>query len=360
MPENLLHLSKREVAFGAGLFLLAFVLVFSVRHYRIHHSEAVISETMQVLMLHEPASLSELPALLDSLDIEYEKDHLQWTGRIFNWTELAEGRYEISGGYSNKNFLMRMVFGYQDPLNVMIPSGTTESSFIQRVSSQMRFQEDDLEATMKDSTVLSKLGVEEVNLFGRMLPNTYQLYWTDTPEQFLSRMLSEFERAVITPHSERIGELDKTVDEIVTLASIIEWEANIEDEKPVVSGLYWNRLHQNWRLQADPTVNYAIGERSRLLYSDYRIDHPYNTYRIHGLPPGPITNPAYSSINAVLYPEEHDYMFMVASPEGGHVFTRTFNEHRQKSREWTTWLREQRRTRELREAEASLDAEAAN
>lgn len=359
MANQFSTFSRRELYAGAGIFILTFLLVYIVRDYRINYANAITSDETQVLLLHERKPLADLSAKLDSLGVSYNDVHLKWTAGLLQWDSLAQGRYEIQGGSSNKEFLRKLVFGNQDPLNVLIPSGTTEETLISRVSMQLHFDGEELREAFSDSTLLAEMGIEDKNLLGRMLPNTYQMYWTSSPRQFLSRMLSEFDRAVTEPHNSRIDELGKTVDQIVTMASIIEWEANIEDEKPIVSGLYWNRLNQNWRLQADPTVNYALGERSRLYYSDYRVDHPYNTYRIHGLPPGPITNPSYSSINAALYPAEHEYMFMVASPEGGHVFTRTFNEHRQKSREWTAWLREQHKIRELREAEAGIEAEEA-
>lgn len=351
-------LSIREFALGLTVFLLAFILVYSIRYHRINSSGAVKSETSQVILLHENTSVSDLPELLDSLEVDYNPENLLWTGRLLNWESLREGRYEIRDNYSNREFIEKLAFGMQDAQNVLVPSGTTEEVFAQRISAQLRFDDDELRVAMQDSSVLEELGVENHTLFGRMLPNTYHVYWTSTPEQFLERMITEFNRTVIAPHQERLDELERTIDEIVTMASIIEWEANIEEEKPIVSGLYWNRLNENWRLQADPTINYALGERSRLLYADYRVEHPYNTYRIHGLPPGPITNPSYSSIEAALYPEEHEFMFMVASPKGGHEFTRTFSEHRQKSREWTSWLREQHRLRELEEAEANLEAES--
>ncbi|MEX0778457.1 MAG: endolytic transglycosylase MltG [Balneolales bacterium] len=358
MINPLQILSKRELLFGAVAFLIAFILVYSVRSHLINSPDAISSDATEVLLLHEAITLVELPAKLDSLDVTYNEENLHWVGEQLNWKTLREGRYEIRGGSSNKAFLERLVQGMQDPLNVLIPSGTTKDRFVQRVSRQMRFDDKMLLGAMKDSTTLAKLEVKDLNLMGRMLPNTYQMFWTSTPEQFLERMISEFEKKVITPHQDRFKELDRNVDEIVTMASIIEWESNLEEEKPVVGGLYWNRLNQNWRLQADPTINYALGERSRLRYSDYRIDHPYNTYRINGLPPGPITNPSYSSIDAALHPDDHEYMFMVASPEGGHVFTKTFDEHRQKSREWTSWLQEQQKIKEKKEAEAALEAES--
>ncbi|MDX1591417.1 MAG: endolytic transglycosylase MltG, partial [Balneolaceae bacterium] len=106
-------------------------------------------------------------------------------------------------------------------------------------------------------------------------------------------------------------------------------------------------------LQADPTVLYALGERRRLLFEDYQYQHPYNTYLYRGLPPGPITNPDEASINAVLNPEDHGYYYMVATPDGTHRFSRTFEEHRQASDEWRRWIREQYRIRDQREREES-------
>ena len=154
-------------------------------------------------------------------------------------------------------------------------------------------------------------------------------------------------------YADQISQSRYSLSEIVTLASIVEMEAKVADEKPRIAGLYLNRLSRNMLLQADPTVIYAVGERRRLLFKDYRVDHPYNTYLYAGLPPGPITNPDESSIRAVLQPEEHDYFYMVASPNGSHRFSRTFEEHRQASEEWRRWIQEQYRIRdELERLEA--------
>src|SRR5699024_5296026 len=124
---------------------------------------------------------------------------------------------------------------------------------------------------------------------GYLYPNTFKMYWTISPEEAVKRILEVFDISVVQPNKKRFAELDKTVEEILTLASIVEWEARKQEEKAIISGLYWNRLDRGMRLQADPTVNFAVGERRRLLYQDYEVDHPYNTYLHAGLPPGPIT-----------------------------------------------------------------------
>ena len=144
-----------------------------------------------------------------------------------------------------------------------------------------------------------------------------------------------------------------SIDEVIAMASIVEWEANIEDEKPIVAGLYWNRLKERMYLQADPTIIFAVGERRRLLLEDYKVDHPFNTYTKYGLPPGPVTNPSFQTIKATLYPEEHNYLYMVASPEGGHLFNRTYEEHLVDAEKWRKWLRQQYRIKRQREKEGA-------
>ena len=118
----------------------------------------------------------------------------------------------------------------------------------------------------------------------------------------------------------------------MTMASLVEKEARVGTERPIIAAVYWNRVKRNMRLQADPTVQYALPEHvDRVLFVHLEIDSPYNTYRTDGLPPGPIAAPGLDSIRAVLYPERHDYLYFVAVPEqsGAHVFAQTFAEHEQ-------------------------------
>lgn len=297
---------------------------------------------------------------LDALEIEYDGDELQWASSVYRWRSFQKGRYEITGDMGYEEFLVKLARGDQDAGNVMITPGATKESFARRVASQMQFEPNDMLEAMQDSSLLAELETEEHLLFGRMMPDTYQVYWTSSPENVIRRLYREFDRRVVQQHEDRMQELGKTPDEVATFASIVELEAKQDDEKPKISGLYWNRLNNYWRMQADPTVSYAVGERRRLTYADYRVDHPYNTYQFKGLPPGPITNPAYSSIRAVLYPDDHEYYYMVATPEGNHAFSKTYAEHRRLSREWTEWLRQQRMERQQEEAEAQRRAEEAD
>lgn len=346
-----------DIILSIGVFLIAFLIVFLSRYTRLESAHAIIPSE-EILFLDESGSIEELVPLLTELGFEFNEENFEWASQLLGYRNYLPGRYVFNEPVSFRQFLSKLSRGLQDPMRVVVGSGLEVDRFVQRVSNQFRFKADELKSAMTDTSLLNDIEVHSAALIGRMLPNTYEMYWTISPEQFIKRMMQEFDKAVIIPYSERADELNLTIDEVTTLASIIEWEVRHVDEKPRVSGLYWNRLNRRMLLQADPTVAYAIGERRRLLFSDYRVDHPYNTYRVRGLPPGPINNPRLTSIQAALYPEQHNYLFMVATPEGYHAFTTNYSDHLRESRKWTTWLREQRQIRDRLERENAASQEA--
>lgn len=344
--------SKKEAFSLALLFVVVFACTFGWRNIRLYSSHAISSETSVALLLPERTGLSEFVEHLDSLEVEYNKDELLWAGRVHGWRYFQPGRYEINEPVSYPDFLSKMARGIQDATRVTVLSGTDRDRLSTLLAVQLRADEEEFREQFTDSSsVALELGLTGEELFARMLPNTYDIYWTASPENVVKRIHAEFERMIANGYRDQINEHSLSLDEIITMASIVEWEARFPDEKPKISGLYLNRLERNMLLQADPTVLYALGERRRILFEDYRYDHPYNTYIYSGLPPGPITNPDETSIRSVLEPEDHDYLFMVATPEGGHRFSRTFEEHRQASAEWRRWIQEQYRIRDQRERE---------
>ncbi len=139
------------------------------------------------------------------------------------------------------------------------------------------------------------------------------------------------------------------------MASIVQWETYTESEMPTVAGVYLNRLRNRWRLQADPTIQYALveleGAKRRLFFRDYRLDHPYNTYLHGGLPPGPVTNPSKEAIRSVLNPEPHRYFYFVATGDGTHIFSRTLAEHRRNANAYLEVMRRRREENARRAAD---------
>lgn len=340
----------REFLYALILFVIILALVFGSRYSRLYSNEALKVKEEVELLLHERIGLNELYIKLDSLGVDADRDELLWAGSILGWRNFRPGRYVIDGQKSYEQFLSDMARGIQDPGNILVHPAIDIPRFSQRMSLQLMADSASIAAQFSDtSAIVLELELTGEELFARMLPNTYQMYWTSSPENVVRRIYREFNEKILNRFASEIEESQFTIDEIIILASIVAWEARHQDEKARISGLYINRLNRNMLLQADPTVLYALGERRRILFEDYRFEHPYNTYLNAGLPPGPITNPDEFSIRSVLKPEEHDYLYMVATPEGRHEFNRTFEEHRRSSEVWRVWLREQYRIKRERE-----------
>lgn len=342
--------NKKELIALFILLTAVTVILGGWRNYRLHNPSAIQSDIPIEIYLHDQTGLDSLSEKMDSLGVNVDSNELRWAGRVLGWKNFRPGLYIVDGSHSYDEFLSNMARGIQSPASVIILSGSDPERIALTLGNQLEADPEEFSKIFSDSSDMAQeLNLTGEELFSRMLPNTYQIYWTSSPENAVQRVYNEFDRMIADRYRDEISESPYSLSEIITLASIVEMEAKAADEKPRIAGLYLNRLNRNMLLQADPTVIYALGERRRLLFEDYRLDHPYNTYIHTGLPPGPITNPDEASIRAVLNPENHDYLFMVAAPDGSHRFSRTFEEHRQASAEWRRWIREQYRLRDERE-----------
>ncbi|MFN2420290.1 MAG: endolytic transglycosylase MltG [Gemmatimonadota bacterium] len=193
-----------------------------------------------------------------------------------------------------------------------------------------------LDSTLVDSLLpASLIGAEPSTLEGYLFPETYRVDPAIEAPDFARVMVAQFWRVVDPAARARAESLQMTVHQIVTLASIVEEEAKVDDERKTIAGVFWNRLRRGMPLEADPTVQYALGShKERVLYEDLNVESPYNTYRNPGLPPGPIASPGRASIEASLYPDSVPYLYFFATGEGGkHTFSATYDEHLRKRRE---------------------------
>jgi UPF0755 protein len=211
-----------------------------------------------------------------------------------------------------------------------VPEGFTARQIADRVAAFSGVDPARVRELVDDSAFASALGVPGPTLEGYLFPDTYRFAEGLPPEDVLRAMVNRY-RAWWTPERKARLEADALTErELVTLASIVEKEARVAPERPIIAGVYRNRLDRGMLLQADPTVQYALGEpKERLLYRDIDAvaDHPYNTYTQPGLPPGPIASPGAASLEAALEPADVPYLFFVARPDGSHEFTRTAREH---------------------------------
>jgi len=177
-----------------------------------------------------------------------------------------------------------------------------------------------------------KLGLSDDNVACIFIPNTYEFYWNTSADQFVKRMLKEYQKFWNNDRKAKANKIKLNYYEVATLASIVEKEQNIKrDERPEIAGLYLNRINKKMKLESDPTLIFALGDFTikRVLNKDKKVDSPFNTYKHKGLPPGPICIPSINSIDAVLNASDHKYIFMCAKEDfsGYHNFAKTYAKH---------------------------------
>lgn len=243
---------------------------------------------------------------------------------------LKAGRYRIPARASWDEILHLLERGEVVTRPLTIPEGFTVRKIAPRVARLAGVPMDSVLALARDSAWARELGVPGPGLEGYLFPDTYHFAEGARPSEVLAAMVERYRGFWGTVERGRAAALGLDERGVVTLASIVEAEARRPEERPIIAAVYLNRLEMGMRLQADPTVQFALGEpRPRLLYRDIEsvAEDPYNTYTHPGLPPGPICSPGPASLEAVLNPAEVPYLFFVARPDGSHVFTTTEREH---------------------------------
>jgi UPF0755 protein len=210
---------------------------------------------------------------------------------------------------------------------VTIRERATLAQVARRLERSLSVEAESIQVAARDTNLLEQVGSLGESLEGYLFPTLYYFPTEATAHDLVRQMVDTFEARWMPHWNERLDELGLSRHEIVVLASIIEGEMPHEADRPYVSSVYHNRLQRGMRLQADPTVIYALGGWRRLSREDLDVESPYNTYRVYGLPPGAINQPTTASIVAALYPTPSDYLYFVADADGRHHFTRTYRQH---------------------------------
>ncbi|HMQ69150.1 MAG TPA: endolytic transglycosylase MltG [Ignavibacteria bacterium] len=227
-----------------------------------------------------------------------------------------------------------------------VPEGYNLKQISRLAASKFALSDKVFISEASNDSLINILGLNDKvkNLEGFLFPDTYYLSPKISEKQLVNLLFNEF-RKNVTDNEDLMSKMNLrkfTILETITLASIIEGETKLVSEKPIIAGVYINRLNKGMKLEADPTIQYILpdGPKNRLLFSDLKIKSPYNTYLNKGLPPGPINNPGMSSIEAALNPEDHNYIFFVATGDGGHKFTENYEQHKNAILEYKAKLRE--------------------
>jgi UPF0755 protein len=242
--------------------------------------------------------------------------------------DIKAGTYLLEPGLSWNELIDALTAGRGIEHSVTIPEGLALRDIVPLLARTTGAPVESLWVAARDSDARRRLKIPTPDLEGYLFPDTYRFMYGTGAREAVRELVRRFESVWEPAWDARAAELGMTRHAIITLASIVEKEARLAEERPVISAVYHNRLRQGMPLQADPTVQYAIGEhRTRVLYRDLKVDSPYNTYRNRGLPPGPISSPGRASIEAALYPANVPYRYFVAHPDGHHEFRVTFEEH---------------------------------
>lgn len=260
---------------------------------------------------------------------------------------IRSGEYELHRGTSAAGTLEALVSGVVMTRAVTLPEGLTRTQTVEVLAQALELDAARLDSlTREPGAVLRGVLVLEpgTSLEGYLYPETYRFAKGVSEETVIETLVSTFNTVVTDSMRARATELDMTVHELVTLASIVEAEAVLDHERPEIAAVYTNRIARGWKLEADPTVAYALDKiGDRLTFRDLEVDSPYNTYRNAGLPPGPINSPGEASMRATLWPDpECDAMYFVADGEGGHRFSRTWEEHQAAVRQYRAIQRQRR------------------
>ncbi|RMB61069.1 endolytic transglycosylase MltG [Dokdonia sinensis] len=260
---------------------------------------------------------------------------------------VKSGHFIIKKGMNN-NEIINSIRSKNIPVKVAFNNQERIEDLAGRIANQIEADSLSLITAMLDTEYLSERGLNEDTALTMYIPNSYEVYWNTDAQGFRAKMAKEYDRFWTNARKAKAKALNLTPAEVYSIASIVQKETAKNDERPRVAGVYLNRLRKGIKLDADPTVIFAVKKNEndwnkvikRVLYKDLETDSPYNTYRNAGVPPGPIFMPDVTAIDAVLNPEKHDYYYFVADVEnfGYHKFAKTLSQHNANSAAYKRWI----------------------
>ena len=328
---------KRTIAYWAlgivgGLLLLAGTF-FGEQYYRWHICNFTSRDGEEhSYNIHEGASVdSVLNLLREDYEISAEMD-LKMHMRFLLLRKPEPGHYRFPAQIGDRELLERLKYGYQTPVHITWNHFTrTREDLAGKVTRHLLMDSTTLLQYLDSDAYLAPMGFNRETSRCLFIPNTYEVYWNITVDGLFARMQKEYNAFWTEERRRKADSLGLTPIEVAIVASIVEGESHNKQELPIIASLYLNRVHKGMLLQACPTVKYAVGDFKlrRILNRHLAIDHPYNTYKYPGLPPGPIRCPAPETLDIVLNAPQTDYLFMCANPElnNTHIFSSSYGGH---------------------------------
>ena len=336
---------KRSIRFaliGTGIiFFLLFIIFYS--------PNTKVVDTSQSIFVPTGTSFATLKKILEPHLKSTITFSLAAKAKRFDTPRI--GHFVLKPSMGNQQIVNTLRSG-NTPIQVVFNNQQTIAHLAGRVAEQLELDSLSLTKEIESPYFMDSVNLNREELLSLFLPNSYEMYWNISAAEFCQRMQKENDLFWNENRESKRKRLNMSRAEVITLAAIVNEESRKVDERPRVAGVYLNRLRSGMKLQADPTVVYAMKRQAndfemvlrRVLYKDLEIKSPYNTYKYRGLPPGPITMPDISSVDAVLNAESHNYLFFVVDPKnpGYHLFASTYNEHLANRKVYVRWLNDNR------------------
>lgn len=337
----------RPLLLTAMIIVIICGVLLSYLFYRVVYAPNTDLGDRQAMYLFIPpeSSYEDVRQLMKEENILSSVRTFDWLAQRKNYpARVQAGRYRIQQGMGNNELINLLRSGEQEPVRLTFTNIRTKEQLAGTIASHLEADSLSIIRLLNDEEILRETGFTRSTIKLLFIPNTYEVYWTISPEQLLNRMQREYKAFWNEPRREKAYDIGLSPQEVGILASIVQKETSKQDEMARIAGVYINRLNRGILLQADPTVVYAHGDFSigRVLNRHLEIDSPYNTYKYAGLPPGPITLPEPAVMDAVLNHEKHNYLYFSAREDfsGYHNFAETYAEHLANARRYRQALNE--------------------
>jgi len=324
---------KRILIFTAvGLFIVALIVGWNIYSMVLVPNIQLQNNATEDLYIPTGAGFSVVLDSLKSRNLLRDVESFEWVADRMNYIERVKpGKYLLKSGMNNKELVTMLRSGKQVPVKVTFNNLRTLEQFAGRVSKLIEADSASVVSVFQNDSLLQKNNLNIYNSVSILIPNTYEMYWNTSSEKLYERMNKEFHRFWNEKRNTRLKEIQLNQQEVMVIASIVEQETRRDSEKPVVAGVYVNRYKNGWKLEADPTLIFALGDFKirRVLNEHKEVESLYNTYRNTGLPPGPICIPGIASIDAVLNYVPHEYFYFCAKDDfsGYHAFAKSYEDH---------------------------------
>lgn len=315
------------------ILLIVFFIVggTAIHYYNTLFSSNINKHADEYLYIPTNTDLEGLVQLVKEKNILHDEETFSWVAKRMKFTKVKPGKYKLSPGMSNVELVRMLRAGKQEPVKIQFQNIRLKKDFAGYIGSRLEVDSAKLLSMLDSMDFLRGLGFDEENIFCMFIPNTYEFYWNTSEEKFIKKMKEEYDLFWTEERIKKAKKINLSKTDVIILASIVDQEALMNDELRRIAGVYMNRLSRGMKLEADPTVIFAIGDFNikRVLNRMLQYDSPYNTYKYNGLPPGPICMPSVAAIDATLQYEKHNYIYFCAKEDfsGYHNFASNVAQH---------------------------------